>query len=340
MKIKKNNVDFSVIIPVFNTLEEHLRTCIASVMKNDTCTYEIILVDDGSEKETESILLKLEEENPCIKVHICDHKGVSATRNYGTSCSKGDYITYLDSDDCLVPGILDEIKEIFEKEKPDLLITQISREIQTMQGTQTCVKGSEELKDELRKYYLTLDHPKWRGKSAWINRAPHGRFLTRELAKKVLYREDIAFGEDVLWNFDLLRNTDNVLLYLKQGYCYCRVGTSVTQKYRPQFPEEVRKLLGYYKKEMQDWPEEIRAYYETAAIEYFTILMRIYVMSGNSGDSWKKYNEEIQSDFWQQIFKKVKLSDLRGRYLLTGFLGKYHLYSLLFWIFRKYYESK
>lgn len=50
------NIDFSLVIPVYNTPEEDIRQCLASIRTNTTCSYEILLVDDGSETATAAFL--------------------------------------------------------------------------------------------------------------------------------------------------------------------------------------------------------------------------------------------------------------------------------------------
>lgn len=327
-------IDFSLVIPVYNTPKEDIRNCLESIRTNHRCSYEILLIDDGSSRQTAEFLDMLAEQAEEIRVFHQKNGGVSRARNAGTKKAQGDYVSYVDSDDLLMPGILDSLLPILKENKPDLLITPIARERGASEAEARYETGGEELKAELREYYLTFENPRFRTETAWINRAPHGRFLKRELALQAEYPEDLAFGEDVLWNFELLNRTGKILLYFRQGYCYREVKSSATQKYRPDFPREVRSLLERYRKEIRKWPGKRPELYYVSAVEYFTILMRVYVFAGEKRTAWKRYQQEISSDFWRNIFRKVPLSKLRGRYRLAALLGKCHLDGVLYLMFR------
>lgn len=90
-----------MIIPVFNTLE-FLEDCIDSVINQTYRHFEIILVNDGSNKETENMLITYSNKYENIYLYnFSERVGVGAARNFGVSKSTGSYIYFLDSDDYL-----------------------------------------------------------------------------------------------------------------------------------------------------------------------------------------------------------------------------------------------
>ena len=100
---------FSIIIPVYNRSDCILR-CLNSVISQVYKSYEIIVIDDGSNDNT----LKLIETNygmsKYIKlIHYTDNKGVNFARNRGIEQANGEYIIFLDSDDQLVNDSLSNI---------------------------------------------------------------------------------------------------------------------------------------------------------------------------------------------------------------------------------------
>ena len=93
----------SVIIPFYNE-EIYFDECINSALSQTYLNYEIIIVNDGSEKIFEKKLENLQSNNPeKIKVFNKENEGVSAARNYGIKKSKGEYIAFLDADDVWLP---------------------------------------------------------------------------------------------------------------------------------------------------------------------------------------------------------------------------------------------
>ncbi len=84
----------SVIIPTFNR-KKFLREAISSVLSQSFQDFEIVVVDDGSAKKSDSILSL----DPRIHYIYSTNRGTAAARNLGVSVSSGEYIAFLDSDD-------------------------------------------------------------------------------------------------------------------------------------------------------------------------------------------------------------------------------------------------
>lgn len=95
------NPFFSIVIPTFNRYEE-LKRSIGSVIAQSFVDWELIVVDDGSEDETETLLNQYAKKDPRIRYFYRKTerlKGVSTCRNIGIEKAKGEYVAYLDSDD-------------------------------------------------------------------------------------------------------------------------------------------------------------------------------------------------------------------------------------------------
>ncbi len=90
----------SVIIPAYNA-EEFLEECLESLLRQDFQDWEGIVVDDGSTDNTFRIATRYSDTDPRIKVFRKENGGVSAARNFGMEKASGEWITFLDSDDCL-----------------------------------------------------------------------------------------------------------------------------------------------------------------------------------------------------------------------------------------------
>ena len=88
----------SVVIPVYN-VENHICKCLDSILNQTFNDYEIILVDDGSKDKSAELCDEYGKMNAFIHVVHQDNQGVSAARNSGINAAKGEYITFIDSDD-------------------------------------------------------------------------------------------------------------------------------------------------------------------------------------------------------------------------------------------------
>ena len=95
----------SFIVPVYNT-SNTLERCVDSIriQSLDECSYEVILINDGSTDESEEICLEICRKHPCTRLVSQENLGLSAARNRGIQVARGEYLCFVDSDDTLVPG--------------------------------------------------------------------------------------------------------------------------------------------------------------------------------------------------------------------------------------------
>lgn len=100
-KINKNAL-VSVIMPALNA-ERYIEESIASVLNQSYKNIELLIVDDGSTDKTVHIINNMVKADARIKHLKNPGKGVSAARNFGIKTAKGNYITFLDSDDIYHP---------------------------------------------------------------------------------------------------------------------------------------------------------------------------------------------------------------------------------------------
>lgn len=99
----------SVIIPVYNT-EEYLGNCLTSICTQTLEDLEIICINDASEDNSLNILNDFANKDKRIKViNFRLNKGAAVARNNGIKIAKGEFISFIDSDDYL------ETADFYEK---------------------------------------------------------------------------------------------------------------------------------------------------------------------------------------------------------------------------------
>jgi glycosyltransferase involved in cell wall biosynthesis len=89
----------SIIIPVYNA-EKFIAETISSVINQEYKNWELIIIDDGSTDNSLEIIKEFVEKDERITCLRQTNSGVSSARNRGINIAKGDYISFLDADDC------------------------------------------------------------------------------------------------------------------------------------------------------------------------------------------------------------------------------------------------
>lgn len=114
-------VKFSIVIPVYNCGELVL-DALESVLKQDFCSYEVILVDDGSDDFTAGVCDRASLANGRVKVFHQDNTGQYQARRKGYEHASGEIIVSLDADDIIKPNMLETLAKVFSNQDIDVVI--------------------------------------------------------------------------------------------------------------------------------------------------------------------------------------------------------------------------
>ena len=115
---------FSVIIPSYNRASIVIRA-IQSVLDQTFVNFEIIVVDDGSTDNTNTIVSSISDSR--IRYVYQENKGVCAARNNGASKAEGKYLVFLDSDDYTLPNWLNDFYEASSLNSTDFVFCDMNR---------------------------------------------------------------------------------------------------------------------------------------------------------------------------------------------------------------------
>lgn len=117
---RDHKFQLQIIVPVYNS-ELYIEKCIDSALCSCRRHSMIItIINDGSTDNSGEILKKYEN-NPCVEVITQENRGHSGARNRGLKQIQGRYITFLDSDDELLPDALDKLLDIVQNKPTDIL---------------------------------------------------------------------------------------------------------------------------------------------------------------------------------------------------------------------------
>ena len=200
----------SVIIPVYNS-EQYIEKCLLSLLNQSWRDFEIVLVDDGSadnsRQKAESLLA-----GQCNHTIVAqENRGASAARNTGIQQAKGEWITFVDSDDYLAPTFLEELMS--SSEGCDMLISGIvfmngeKEDHRTLPPNEVC--SITDLRLEKGRY---LD----------FTISPVGKLYRKEIIINhgIRFDEALATAEDREFNIDYLSHTETIRFIPYAGYFY------------------------------------------------------------------------------------------------------------------------
>lgn len=110
--------EISICIPTYNR-KEYLEETLKSIFAQTYSDYEIVIVDDGSTDGTEQMLKKA---GYTVRYHWQKNSGDATARNKLIELAQGRYITFIDSDDLLIPDAVERMAEIIKREPDDVVV--------------------------------------------------------------------------------------------------------------------------------------------------------------------------------------------------------------------------
>ena len=109
----------SVIIPVYG-VEKYIHQCLDSIITQSYKNLEIIVITDGTRDRSAEIAKEYARKDSRIRVYDYENAGVSVARNRGLDLAKGDYISFVDSDDWLHPSFYTKLADALETNDADI----------------------------------------------------------------------------------------------------------------------------------------------------------------------------------------------------------------------------
>ena len=120
-----NNAFLTIIVPAYN-VERFLEQCLDSLLYQTLMAHKVIIVNDGSTDATGQIAQKYADSHPDLFQYIeQENRGLGAARNRGLQDVQTDFVTFLDSDDWLMPRFVEILSERLQEENeiPEAIFT-------------------------------------------------------------------------------------------------------------------------------------------------------------------------------------------------------------------------
>ena len=254
-----NNPKISVIIPIYNA-EEFLAECIDSILNQSFSDFELLLIDDKSTDSSREICLDYAAKDRRIIFFANEeNRGQAIRRNQGIREAKGEYITFIDSDDFVANDYLEKLWGASEPQKADVVsMGYLECVIDDKSGKYYASKEMNVVKDNTYVYKDKRKRIELFCQSRFIV-TPWGKLYRRSfLLECNLLFEDIT-SEDTFFCFAVLYKADTYLLikdslyyYRQTPYSSMRGGNIEKFKKALESSIKVHRYINIYLKDMPE----------------------------------------------------------------------------------------
>lgn len=333
----------SIIVPIYNVKEAHLRQCIESILKQKYRELELILVDDGSENNAGIVCDEYQKNDSRIQVIHQKNQGVSAARNYGMKAAQGEWICFADSDDWMEADTLNEVIKNIEDSDLDMIVWNLfynypNREVVRKNYPKTiCVQEPSQLKEARLFQLRTIAVRKNELKIPTLN-MPVCHLYKRSIIEehKITFDTSLKQGEDKLFNYQYCMHIKKFLYQNIPLYHYRIHDESTTHTFFKEHVETSTRILKKYY-EIEPLIQTDDAYRNTYYIRVLYIawfLIRRYFLKkgGKIPELIREFSDMMRTEPYREAVKNIRLSEMEfSMTKIRLIMLKYHMYHLLFW---------
>lgn len=251
------NTLISIIIPVYNS-EKYLDMCLRSILKQTYSHFEVIMINDGSQDDSLRICESFCAESD--KFHLINQKneGVDKARNKGLTACKGDFITFVDSDDYVEENWLQSYINTQEKfPSCDWIV----------QGTIIdwgTKKNKESLPTKLYRENEVIEGF-FQLEKRYLSGFTHNKMYKRSIIATNALQFKYTLKEDLLFNIQYCQYVHELCILSDAHYHYIQRtnGSLIHKRYPPHY---MRNLI----KSLRTAGKALAKKYNNSDYEYFT----------------------------------------------------------------------
>lgn len=210
---KKRRPLVSIIIPVYNA-QFYLRRCVESVLSQTWQLLQIILVDDGSTDASLKMCNEYAKKDRRVSVIHKENGGVSSARNAGLDAAKGEYVTFVDSDDVIASDLIEQLLIIYRQFGGGIPICAVTRKMEKV-CLGICRKGIVYTPQEAMRELTLLEEqrPRFEGWSV-------GKLFHISSFEGIRFPEGVSIGEDLAIMYRLFDRAEKIIFVNVPKYFY------------------------------------------------------------------------------------------------------------------------
>ena len=237
----------SVILPIYN-VEKYLARCLNSVVSQTYTNLEILLIDDGSTDDCPRLCDEWALRDRRIKVIHKRNAGLGMARNTGIEHATGKYICFVDSDDYIVPGMVETAYQHASRENADIVTFGFHRFSRTGKRISTQIPRTDKalyIGKEVQEIFLPdlIGSDPKTGITTQLYMSAWASLYSMELIQRNHWRfvsEREIISEDVYSLLVLYQHVNIAAILPEALYCYCENDTSLTQTFRRDRYEKIK----------------------------------------------------------------------------------------------------
>lgn len=324
------NIKISAIVPVYNT-EKFLEKCIRSIMNQTLKEIEIICINDGSTDNSLEILKKLQKEDNRIIITDKKNEGVSIARNIGIEKARGEYISFIDSDDWI------------EKEYYEVCYRELIRTNSDIIITDFFLEKFNESELEYKKDILGIEEIK---KTEYIEAIilvnVVGALWNKIIRKKILEKDNIRFkeglmvGEDIYFLIETSNIADKIIKLNKAFLHYIQHDNNTIKS------KKIEYMYNFYEVYSNLMKELFGKINEKKIITGYILIVSGIVLENKK--ILEKENEYYLKDYLNKILqvklKLIKSIKLRIFIKILKIINKKEMFRVLWQINKIYLKIK
>ena len=202
----------SIIMPVYK-VEKYLSACIESIIAQTYQNLEIILINDGSTDSCPQICDDYALKDDRIIVIHQQNAGVAVARNNGLKNITGDFVSFIDADDIIIPTFYEKMLESLTQNKADVVECGFVRFANNTEINNELDRGkiSEEIYDTEKALELLIKEE--------IKQMPCNKLFTAKVNEGIIFPSGRKH-EDDFWAYQIIGNAKRVVRRNEVLYFY------------------------------------------------------------------------------------------------------------------------
>ncbi len=308
----------SVIIPIYNA-ERYLEQCVESVLHQTYQNLEILLIDDGSTDRSGNICNALAKKDSRICVYHKLNGGSASARNYALQKASGSYVAFIDSDDYIMPDMIETLVSGLESHDADIAACNYDMVYEN---------GKQRLHPVIFQSDMQLS-PQEAIRCLLLEKSyrcyPWNKLYRKELFRNITFPEGVTF-DDIMTSYQLFRGAQNVYYVHKSLYSYRLHADSITQR-KNKKPEDFNEMIRTVREilKSENYDPQVTA----GGLLYYKYFFHDMIKIGAWNDRAYQEAREFYRICRHELHKSTRIS-VKDKTEIAILQFNHHLYKMLY----------